>query len=271
MSLTLAISFTNLGPYHLARLRALADRLAARGGRLIAYETAGSERLYPWQTKRREEPFERVTLFPDRSLESLTQRRVCPLDAQGARPRPARRRGHRRLLSTRDDRRAGLDASGGPARDLDVGEPGHRLSPPLVEGIAQGAAGAAVLGRTGRRAETSRLPPHSGHAVRPDRARLQRRGQRRTGPRGRRRAAGSRRTAVASRGSLLPRGQPVRPREEPAAPDPRVRRLPGRLPRVRRLGPGAVRVGSRCGRGRSGRRREWLRRRDPSAGLPPGR
>jgi glycosyltransferase involved in cell wall biosynthesis len=73
MSLTLAVSFTNLGPYHLARLRALADRLAARGGELIAYETAGSERLYPWQTKRREEPFERVTLFPDRSLESLTK------------------------------------------------------------------------------------------------------------------------------------------------------------------------------------------------------
>src|SRR5580693_3721282 len=73
MSLTLAVSSTNLGPYHLARLRALADRLAARGGELIAYETAGSERLYPWQTKRREEPFERVTLFPDRSLESLTK------------------------------------------------------------------------------------------------------------------------------------------------------------------------------------------------------
>jgi 1,2-diacylglycerol 3-alpha-glucosyltransferase len=72
MSLTLAVSFTNLGPYHLARLRALADRLAARDGRLIAYETAGTERLYPWQTTRQAEPFDRVTLFPDRSLESLT-------------------------------------------------------------------------------------------------------------------------------------------------------------------------------------------------------
>jgi glycosyltransferase involved in cell wall biosynthesis len=71
MSLTLAISFTNFGPYHLARLRALADRLAARDGRLIGYETAGSERLYPWQTKQRDEPFDRVTLFPNRCLESL--------------------------------------------------------------------------------------------------------------------------------------------------------------------------------------------------------
>ena len=48
MTTTLAISFTNFGPYHLARLRALAQALAARGGRLIAYETAGSERLYPF-------------------------------------------------------------------------------------------------------------------------------------------------------------------------------------------------------------------------------
>jgi glycosyltransferase involved in cell wall biosynthesis len=71
MSLTLAISFTNFGPYHLARLRALADRVRARGGRLIAYETAGTERLYPWQTTRGVEPFEWVTLFPGRVLESI--------------------------------------------------------------------------------------------------------------------------------------------------------------------------------------------------------
>jgi glycosyltransferase involved in cell wall biosynthesis len=71
MSLTVAISFTNFGPYHLARLRALADRLRARGGRLIAYETAGSERLYPWQTTRGIEPFDWVTLFPGRALETI--------------------------------------------------------------------------------------------------------------------------------------------------------------------------------------------------------
>lgn len=71
MSMTLAVSFTNFGPYHLGRLRALALRLASAGGRLIAYETAGSERLYPWQTDRGDEPFDRVTLFPDHALESL--------------------------------------------------------------------------------------------------------------------------------------------------------------------------------------------------------
>jgi glycosyltransferase involved in cell wall biosynthesis len=72
MSLTLALSFTNFGPYHLARLRAVADRLRARGGRLIAYETAGSERLYPWQTTRGTEPFDWVTLFPGRALETIS-------------------------------------------------------------------------------------------------------------------------------------------------------------------------------------------------------
>ena len=67
----LALSFTNLGPYHLARLRALADLLGRSGGRLLALETAGAEERYPWRTGRGAEPFERVTLFPGRTLESL--------------------------------------------------------------------------------------------------------------------------------------------------------------------------------------------------------
>ncbi len=68
----LAISFTNFGPYHLARLRALARSLALRGGSLLAYETAGTEQRYPWLTSRRAEPFAWETLFPGRSLESLS-------------------------------------------------------------------------------------------------------------------------------------------------------------------------------------------------------
>lgn len=71
MSLTLAISFTNFGPYHLARLRALADALAVDGGRLLAYEIAGTERLYPWAREQKEEPFDWVTLFPNRTLETI--------------------------------------------------------------------------------------------------------------------------------------------------------------------------------------------------------
>jgi 1,2-diacylglycerol 3-alpha-glucosyltransferase len=66
-----SVCFTNLGPYHLARLRALAARLAGRGDRLIAYEVAGTERTYPWTRSRRDEPFDGVTLFPDRVLETI--------------------------------------------------------------------------------------------------------------------------------------------------------------------------------------------------------
>lgn len=66
-----SVCFTNFGPYHLARLRALAEALRAQGGRLIAYEVAGTERTYPWATARGAEPFEWVTLFPDRVLETI--------------------------------------------------------------------------------------------------------------------------------------------------------------------------------------------------------
>jgi 1,2-diacylglycerol 3-alpha-glucosyltransferase len=68
---TLAISFTNFGPYHLARLRALARHLERVGGRLIAYESASAERLYPWERTERAEPFEWITLFPGRVLETI--------------------------------------------------------------------------------------------------------------------------------------------------------------------------------------------------------
>ena len=66
-----AVSFTNLGPYHLARLRALAIALARRGDTLVAIETAGCERRYPWLRSGEAEPFERATLFPDTDLESI--------------------------------------------------------------------------------------------------------------------------------------------------------------------------------------------------------
>lgn len=85
----LAVAFTNFGPYHLARLRALAAALAARGDELIAYEVAGTERRYPWLRTASGEPFDWVTLFPDRDLESLPRSacRRALLDAlEGDRP-----------------------------------------------------------------------------------------------------------------------------------------------------------------------------------------
>jgi glycosyltransferase involved in cell wall biosynthesis len=71
-AMILAVCFTNFGPYHLARLRALARRLNADGDGLIAYEVAGGELRYPWERRREAEPFDWITLFPDRVLESLS-------------------------------------------------------------------------------------------------------------------------------------------------------------------------------------------------------
>ena len=69
--MTFAVCFTNFGPYHLARLRALAGRLAEDGIRLVAYEVADREQTYPWSRSRLEEPFTWITLFPDRELETI--------------------------------------------------------------------------------------------------------------------------------------------------------------------------------------------------------
>lgn len=71
--LKIAIAFTNFGPYHLARLRALGERLSQSGGELIAYELAGKQELYPWKTTRGSEPFEWITLFPDGVMEDLSK------------------------------------------------------------------------------------------------------------------------------------------------------------------------------------------------------
>ena len=63
--------FTNFGPYHLARLRALAARLGQSSGQLLAVEVAGQERRYPWSRASGSETFEWITLFPGRALEAI--------------------------------------------------------------------------------------------------------------------------------------------------------------------------------------------------------
>jgi 1,2-diacylglycerol 3-alpha-glucosyltransferase len=69
--MSFAVCFTNFGPYHLARLRALSARLGERGDRLIAYEVSSSERTYPWARSPQDEPFAWKTLFPDQPLETI--------------------------------------------------------------------------------------------------------------------------------------------------------------------------------------------------------
>src|SRR5262249_15905274 len=108
---SVSVCFTNFGPYHLARLRALAARLAARGDRLIAYEVAGTERTYPWFRRRSDEPFEWVTLFPDSVLETIAADvcRQTMVDAlEHDRPDPLRAVGYARpesMAATRWARR----------------------------------------------------------------------------------------------------------------------------------------------------------------------
>lgn len=72
----IAFCFTNFGPYHLARLRALARRLDRRGDSLLAYELADQEERYPWDRSRADEPFAWTTLFAGRSMESIP-REAC--------------------------------------------------------------------------------------------------------------------------------------------------------------------------------------------------
>jgi 1,2-diacylglycerol 3-alpha-glucosyltransferase len=69
--MTIAVCFTNFGPYHVARLRALAAALSERGERLVAYEVAGQEERYPWGRTPADQPFEWVTLFSDRVMEKI--------------------------------------------------------------------------------------------------------------------------------------------------------------------------------------------------------
>src|SRR5262249_8055313 len=71
-TMRLATTFTNFGPYHLARLRALAARGAGGGGGRIACGVAPAGRLSPGRVARGAEPFDWVTLFPERAVESLS-------------------------------------------------------------------------------------------------------------------------------------------------------------------------------------------------------
>ena len=108
--MTFAVCFTNFGPYHLARLRALADRLGAAGDRLIAYEVAGSEQRYPWRRDR-----SRRAVRVDHPVSRPRARDDPPPTAARAmiealeRDRPDARR-HRRLRRPEVDGRGALGA-----------------------------------------------------------------------------------------------------------------------------------------------------------------
>jgi len=68
--------YLNFGPYHVARLRAIAAALEPYGARLVGIELAAVEKGYPWRVARRQEPFEWCTLFHDREVERIPGREL---------------------------------------------------------------------------------------------------------------------------------------------------------------------------------------------------
>jgi len=67
MSVSCSIMYVNLGPYHVARLRALAAVLP----KMHAVELAAVQGLYPWRPSRDELGFSLTTLFPGRASETV--------------------------------------------------------------------------------------------------------------------------------------------------------------------------------------------------------
>lgn len=66
--------YLNFGPYHVARLRAIAHALKEYGARLVAIELARREKVYPWRVEPQKEPFEWRTLVNDAAVEDVPPR-----------------------------------------------------------------------------------------------------------------------------------------------------------------------------------------------------
>ena len=64
------VHWPRLGPYHLARLRALDARLRAEGVALTALETASADGTYAWRAETGPTPYDRVCALPGRSAEA---------------------------------------------------------------------------------------------------------------------------------------------------------------------------------------------------------
>ena len=69
------VQWPRLGPYHLARLRATAERLAAEGVALTALETSAQDETYAWDADPRADGFDRVVAL-DGAAESAPPRRT---------------------------------------------------------------------------------------------------------------------------------------------------------------------------------------------------
>lgn len=66
----LAVLWPRLGPYHMARLRAVDARCHAEGAHLIAIEVAREDAIYPWREEAGSEPFKRLRALPEGTAET---------------------------------------------------------------------------------------------------------------------------------------------------------------------------------------------------------
>lgn len=73
MKACVVIIYMNLGPYHIARLRALAELLP----QVHAIEVAAEQKLYPWRPSRDQLGFALTTLFAHEACEAIPVRTQC--------------------------------------------------------------------------------------------------------------------------------------------------------------------------------------------------
>jgi len=73
MKASVVAIYMNLGPYHVARLRALAGVLPE----MHAIEVAGEQRLYPWRPSKNGLGFALTTLFAHQACETVSARAQC--------------------------------------------------------------------------------------------------------------------------------------------------------------------------------------------------
>ena len=72
MNIKIGILFTNLGPYHLARIEASAKYFQKNQTEIVAIELAQSEEVYPWKTKRENYNFPIISAIRDKGLEKAS-------------------------------------------------------------------------------------------------------------------------------------------------------------------------------------------------------
>lgn len=71
-----AIHFARLGPYHIARISSAANALSQLNWKVVGLETSSTDDTYAWKEETAVQKWQRKTVFPGESLDSLESSRV---------------------------------------------------------------------------------------------------------------------------------------------------------------------------------------------------